>query len=56
MPEKKFAPLTLRIPVDIHRAARIKSVETNRSLNEVVVEKLREWVKEDKPKRDTKPS
>lgn len=39
---------TFRLPKPLHKAARIKSVETKRSLNDVLVEKLKEWLDEDK--------
>lgn len=53
MGDKKFASLTLRIPSDIHRSARLKSVMTGRSLNAIVTQKLQEWVNETPKARET---
>ena len=35
---------TMRIPQDLHKAARIKAIETNTTLSDVVREFLRLWV------------
>jgi hypothetical protein len=37
--------LTIRVPVALHREARVLSVLRGESLQDVLVESLREWVK-----------
>lgn len=46
MENQQTQPLTIRLPADLHSAARHKSLDTGKSLNEVIIEKLTEWVKE----------
>mgnify|MGYP000262283912 CR=1 FL=1 len=38
--------IIVRVNPDLHRAARIKSIRTDKSLNEIITEKLAEWVNE----------
>lgn len=38
--------IIIRVPPDLHQAARVKSINVGRSLNEVLSEKLAEWVRE----------
>ena len=35
---------TLRVPVDLHKAARIKAIELDTNLSEILREFLRQWV------------
>jgi len=37
-------PLTLRLPDDLHREARLLSVQRGESLNSVLSDLLRKWV------------
>lgn len=46
MEEMEFQAFSVRLPVALHQEARIKSVKTGKSLNEVIVEKITEWVNE----------
>lgn len=46
MAEEQTQALTVRLPVELHTAARHKSLDIGKSLNEIIIEKLAEWVKE----------
>ncbi len=47
--ETTFQAFSIRLPSELHMAARLKSVRTGKTLNEIVNEKLAEWVKEPEP-------
>lgn len=49
MDETAFQAFSIRVPLDLHRAARLKSVRTRKTLNEILVKKLTEWVNEPDP-------
>lgn len=49
---QEFQAFSIRIPLHIHRAARLKSVRTRKTMNEIIVKKLTEWVNEP----DTQPA
>lgn len=51
--ESETQALSIRLPADIHRAARLKSVRTRKSINEIVVAKIEEWLNE--PESDLAP-
>lgn len=39
----------VRVPIALHRAVRIKSVQTDKAVNEYLAEKLADWVREPMP-------
>jgi predicted HicB family RNase H-like nuclease len=46
---------TIRLPKELHTAAKIKAVKQGRSLSAVIREFLEEWVKEDPPEEEEEP-
>lgn len=54
MNQSETQAFNVRIPIALHLQARIKSVKTGKSLNEVITEKLAEWVKEEQPAASAK--
>jgi len=55
MTEKTEKRLTVRIPEDLHRKARVKCAETGRTLSEVVRDALRKWVEDSPEQPEDKP-
>ena len=49
--EKEIKKLLVRLPREMHDAARIKAIQENRPLSEVVRELLDEWLSRDKNKQ-----
>ena len=49
--EKEIKKLLVRLPKEMHDAARIKAIQENRPLSEVVRELLDEWLSRDKNKQ-----
>jgi hypothetical protein len=41
---EEYHKTTIRMPLDLHKAARIKAIETNTTVSDVVRECLRLWV------------
>jgi hypothetical protein len=46
--EKKTQAITVLVPLELHAAARHKSIDERKSLNKVMIEKLAEWVRQPK--------
>ena len=49
--EKEIKKQLVRLPKEMHDAARIKAIQENRPLSEVVRELLDEWLSRDKNKQ-----
>lgn len=55
MEAKTFQYINIKLPLELHKKARIKSIETGKTMQEVVLEKMAEWVAETQPApRETK--
>jgi hypothetical protein len=50
MQKEQLVPFSIQIPESVHRAARLKSLLTDKSINRFVNEKLAEWVNEPEPR------
>jgi len=45
--------ITIRVPDDLHRKARIKAAVTGRSVSDVLRDALQKWVEEDDQQQET---
>jgi predicted HicB family RNase H-like nuclease len=46
--------MTIRIPKELHKAAKVKAAQVDRPLSAVVRELLEKWLEEDPPKSEEK--
>jgi plasmid stability protein len=47
--DQEIKRLTVRLPKQLHRQARIRSAMTGRPISDVIREALRQWVNQDHP-------